>query len=472
MWPTVSTKDVRGLVTKQVVTVFGTKDNMVTDIECRVGCRIIFTHKSLIFFVFVRDFEYICSMLRAYKYRLYPTQEQAEFFEKSFGCVRVVFNRTLDYMSMFWIGGGNSVTRIAAQSQLTILKDVYPWMGDVNSQSLQYAVKQCSDGFVNWWQHRAAHPLPKRKRAQRQSFHNPQNCSVNWKRGTISIPKCRDIKVVLHRPFYGTIKDMTVSRESAGRYYVSILVDTAIELTAVNTVIDADTSIGVDLNCGDVVCSDGRRFDCPRAMRKAEAKLRREQRHLSKKVKGSANYARQRRVVAKHHTKVKNIRRDWLHKVTHELTHDSQVCTVFIEDLNVRGMQRNPHLAKSVSDAAFGEFVRQLTYKGDWYGVNVVKIDRWAPSSKTCNVCGYRNRALALNQRAWTCVCCGTRHDRDLNAAKNIKSFGLSALPPDRREVKPADCPPVDERHSSNDLRSSDRLNQEKFRGVTDAPAL
>ena len=415
-------------------------------------------------------------MLRAYKYRLYPTAEQAEFLSRSFGCCRVAYNRTLDYMSMYWIGGGNSVSRFAAQAQLVALKEIYPWLDEVNSQSLQYVVKQCVDGFKNWWEHRADHPVPKRKDA-RQSFHNPQHCSVDWKHGSISVPKCKDIKAVLHRPFYGTIKDITISKCSGDRYYASVLVDTAIRELERDAVIDEKTSIGIDLNCGDIVCSDGRRYVNPKALKHAERRLRLQQRSLSRKQPGSNNRARQKHIVSKCHAKVRDKRHDFLHKVTHELTHDSQVRTIFIEDLNVRGMQRNHHLAKSVSDAAFGEFVRQLTYKGRWYGVNVVKIDRWAPSSKTCSACGRVYRGLKLSQRNWTCVCCGTYHDRDYNASVNIKSFGLMALPPDKREVKPVDRPTVDDRRSLNGLRSSGGKSpsgrkQEKIRGVTDAPCL
>ena len=409
-------------------------------------------------------------MLRAYKYRVYPTPEQADFFSRSFGCCRFVYNRTLDYMSMWWNGSGCSVGRFAAQAQLAAMKECYFWLGEVNAQSLQYAVKQCADGFANWFAKRAKHPLPKRKDA-RQAFHNPQHCSIDWEHGLISIPKCPNLKAVLHRGFRGTVKDVTISRESGDRYYASVLVDTALALLAADSVVKASLSIGIDLNCGDIVCSDGRRFVCPHAYRKAEARLRREQRRLSRKQKGSKNREKQRRVVSGCHARIADVRHDFLHKVTHELTHDSQVRTVFIEDLDVRGMQRNHHLAKSVNDASFGEFVRQLTYKGQSYGVNVIRIGRWDASSKTCSVCGAVNRALKLSDREWTCVCCGTRHDRDYNASVNVKSFGLAALPPDRREVKPADCPPVDDRRVSG-LRSSDRLNQEKFRGVTDAPAL
>ena len=415
-------------------------------------------------------------MLRAYKYRLYPTVEQAEFFSRSFGCCRVAYNRTLDYMSMYWIGGGNSVSRFAAQAQLVALKEIYPWLDEVNSQSLQYVVKQCVDGFKNWWEHRADHPVPKRKDA-RQSFHNPQHCSVDWKHGMISVPKCNDIKAVLHRPFYGTIKDITISKCSGDRYYASVLVDTAIRELERDAVIDENTSIGIDLNCGDIVCSDGRRYVNPKTLKHAERRLHLQQRSLSRKQPGSNNRARQKHIVSKCHAKVRDKRHDFLHKVTHELTHDSQVRTIFIEDLNVRGMQRNHHLSKSVSDAAFGEFVRQLTYKGRWYGVNVVKIDRCAPSSKTCSACGRVYRGLKLSQRNWTCVCCGTHHDRDYNASVNIKSFGLMALPPDKREVKPVDRPTVDDRRSLNGLRSSGGKSpsgrkQEKIRGVTDAPCL
>lgn len=410
-------------------------------------------------------------MLKAYKYRLYPTPEQAEFFARSFGCCRVVYNRTLDYMSMYWIGGGVGVSRFAAQAQLVAMKEYMPWLSEVNAQSLQHAVKQCADGFTNWWKHRAKHPLPKRKHA-RQAFHNPQNCSVDWKSGRIDIPKCKGIRAVLHRPFHGRIKDVTISLESGGRYYASVLVDTAVEAVKAGRVVCPDTSIGIDVNIGGIVCSDGRVFANPKPLVKVEAKLRREQRRLSRKAKGSANRARQRLVVSRLHARVADIRHDFLHKVTHELTHDSQVRTIFIEDLNVKGMQRNPHLAKSLSDVSFGEFFRLLAYKGEWNGVNILKIDRWFPSSKTCSACGAVNGSLKLGERRWTCVCCGTCHDRDYNASLNIKSFGLMALPPDRREVKPVDCPPVDDRRPRGGLRSSDRLKQEKFRGVTDAPAL
>ena len=410
-------------------------------------------------------------MLRAYKYRLYPTAEQAEFFSKSFGCCRVAYNRTLDYMSMLWCGAGVSVSRFGAQEQLTSLKEIYPWFGEVNSQSLQYAVKQVADGFRNWWEHRASHPLPKRKK-DRQSFHNPQNCSVDWKRRTLSIPKCKDIPIVLHRSFYGQIKDVTVSMDPDGKHYASILVDTAISEKPCGQV-EQSTTIGIDTGVKTfAVCSDGREFSTPHFAKYAEKRLKHYQRELRHKTKGSSGWKKVQHHIARIHAKVANQRLDYIHKVTYTLTHDSQVRTICIEDLNVKGMLRNHHLAYSIADASIGRFYSVLEYKCRWEGINLVCIGRWDASSKTCSACGEVNRRLKLSDRQWTCMCCGTHHDRDYNASVNIKSFGLRmTLPSDRREVTPVDCPPVDDRRLAG-LRSSDRSKQEKFRDVTDAPCL
>lgn len=184
------------------------------------------------------------------------------------------------------------------------------------------------------------------------------------------------------------------------------------------------------------------------------------QKRLSRKQKGSANRNKARIRVARLQEYIANCRRDNLHKITHALTHDSQVRTICMEDLNVKGMIRNHHLAQSVADASFGMFLTMLEYKCKWYGVNLVKIDRFAPSSKTCGKCGYVYKGLKLSERSWTCPNCGTRHDRDFNAACNIKEFGLKALPMERGEVKPVDYPLVDDRPRV--LKSNDRKKQEK----------
>lgn len=410
-------------------------------------------------------------MLRAYKYRLYPSTEQAEFFAKSFGCCRVVYNRTLDYMSMMWSGCGVNVERLGAQAQLPSLKEIYPWLGEVNSQSLQYAVKQVVDGYRNWWEHRTKHPHLKNKHS-RQSFHNPQHCSVDWRHRTLTIPKCSNISIVLHRPFYGKIQDVAISREPDGRYYASILVDTALKEICCQDV-EISTTIGIDTGIKTfAVCSDGREFATPHFARAQEKRLKRYQRQFRLKEKGSRNREKQNRKIARIYSHISNQRLDYIHKVTYELTHDSQVHTICIEDLNVKGMMKNHHLAYSLADASIGKFYDILAYKCKWYGVNLVTIGRWDASSKTCSVCGNQYRKLKLSERNWTCSNCGTRHDRDLNAARNIRNFGVvRALPPDRREVTPVDCPPVDDRRLA-DLKSRDRENQEKICGVTDAPVL
>lgn len=370
-------------------------------------------------------------MLRAYKYRLYPTAEQEAFFLKSFGCCRVAYNRTLDYMSMMWCGGGVGVSRFGAQEQLTSLKEIYPWFSEVNSQSLQYAVKQVADAFKNWWEHRAAHPLLKCKKG-RQSFHNPQKCSVDWQHKTLNIPKCKGISISLHRSFYGKIKDVTISRNSNRKYYASILVDTAISEKPYSAV-DEATTIGVDTGVKTfAVCSDGREFPTPHFAKAAEKRLKHYQRELRHKTKGSANWKKVQHHIATIHAKIANQRLDYIHKVTHQLTHDSQVRTICIENLNVKDMFKNHNLAYSITDASIGKFYSILEYKCRWEGINLIRIGRWDASSRTCSACGEVNHRLKLSDRQWTCTSCGSIHDRDYNASVNIKSFGLRmALPPD-----------------------------------------
>lgn len=410
-------------------------------------------------------------MLRAYKYRLYPTAKQCEFLAQQFGNIRRVYNLALDMRCMLWNGAGQSVSRLATQAQLVEWKEMYPYLALSNSQSLQYAVKQVDDAFTNWWKHGARHPLPKRKR-DRQTFHNPQRCSVDWNGKTLTIPKCKDIPIVLHRPFYGRIKDVTVSMDPDGKYYASILVDTAISEKPCGQV-EQSTTIGIDTGVKTfAVCSDGREFSTPHFAMAQAYRLKHYQRELRHKQKGSKSYRETLLHIAKIHSKVANQRLDYIHKFTHKLTHDSQVRTICIEDLNIKGMMHNHHLAYSLSDVSIGKFYDILRYKCKWYGVNLITIGRWDASSRTCSACGEVNRSLKLSDRQWTCMYCGTHHDRDYNASVNIKQFGLrQILPGDNREVTPVDCSTVDDRRLAG-LRSSDRSKQEKFRGVTDAPDL
>ena len=284
---------------------------------------------------------------------------------------------------------------------------------------------------------------------------------MDFEKGTITIPKVKGIPAVLHRKFKGTVKTVAISKTPSGKHFASVLVDTDLQKLPTSA-IDGDTALGIDLGIKTLaVCSDGRTFDNPKNLQKSVDRLKLLQKRLSRKQKGSSNRNKARIKVARLHEHIANCRRDNLHKVTYALTHDNQVRTICMEDLNVKGMMSNHHLTQAVGDASFGMFLTMLEYKCKWYGINLVKIDRFAPSSKTCSKCGHVYKGLKLSERSWTCPECGTLHDRDFNAACNIKEIGLKAIPTERGEVKPVEKPPVDERATKH-LRSGAPKKQGK----------
>lgn len=406
-------------------------------------------------------------MLRAYKYRLYPTDEQKILFAKTFGCCRFVYNWALNIKIEAYKADKRSIGNIELTNRMkSELKAEHKWLSEVNSQSLQSVLRNLDTAYRNFFRDTHAVGFPKFKsRKNHQSFQCPQHCSVDFQKGTISVPKAKGVPAVLHRRFKGTVKTVTISMAPSGKYFASVLVDTAMaELPTVP--MERDTTLGIDLGVKTLaVCSDGSTFDNPKNLGHSLQRLALLQRRLSRKQKGSANRDKARGKVAKLQERIANQRKDALHKATHALTHDSQVRSICIEDLNVKGMVRNHHLAQSITDASFGMFRTMLEYKCRWYGINLVTIDRFAPSSKRCNFCGYIYKSLKLSERAWSCPICGTRHhDRDLNAARNIKDFGLLTLPTERGDVKPVDCPTMDDRPRV--LRSRGRMKQEKVRAL------
>ena len=409
-------------------------------------------------------------MLRAYKYRIYPTDEQKVLFAKTFGCCRFVYNWALNLRIEAYKSDKRTVPYKEIQDcMVNELKAEHEWLKEVNSQSLLYSLRNLETAYTNFFRNTKAVGFPKFKsRKSRQSFLCPQHCRVDFERGTITIPKAKDIPAVLHRKFRGAVKTVTVSMSPSGRYFASVLVDTSIqELQAAEP--QEKTTVGIDLGVKSlVVCSDGRTFENPKNLQRSLHRLAMLQKRLSRKQKGSANRDKARVKIARLQEHISNCRKDNLHKITHTLTHDSQVRTICMEDLNVKGMQRNHHLAQAVVDASFGMFLTMLEYKCRWYGVNLIKIDRFAPSSKTCGKCGHIYKGLKLSERSWTCPECGTHHDRDFNAACNIKDFGLKALPTERGKVKPVDCPLVDDRPRV--LKSNGRMKQEK-RGLLQSEA-
>ena len=401
-------------------------------------------------------------MLRAYKYRIYPTEEQKVLLAKTFGCCRFVYNWALNLKIEAYKLEKKSVAYKEVQNRMVNeLKKENQWLTEVNSQALLNSIRNLDTAYKNFFRDTHAVGFPRFKsRKNRQSFQCPQHCSVDFGKGTVSIPKAKDIPAVLHRRFKGTVKTVTVSMTPSGKYFASVLVDTAIQELPVSP-IQGDTALGIDLGIKSLaVCSDGRTFDNPKNLQHSLDRLALLQKRLSRKQKGSANRNKARIRVARLQEHIANCRKDNLHKITHVLTHDSQVRTLCMENLNVKGMQSNHHLAQAVGDASFGMFLTMLEYKCRWYGVNLVKIDRFAPSSKTCGQCGYVYKGLKLSERSWTCPECGTHHDRDFNAACNIKEFGLKALPTERGKVKPVDCPTVDDRPRV--LKNRGRKKQEK----------
>ena len=405
-------------------------------------------------------------MLRAYKYRIYPTEAQKVLLAKTFGCCRFVYNWALNLKIEAYKQEKKSIGNVELTNRMkSELKAEHDWLSEVNSQSLQSALRNLDTAYKNFFRDTHAVGFPRFKsRKNKQSFQCPQHCSVDFGKGTISIPKAKNIPAVLHRKFKGTVKTVTISMTSSGKYFASLLVDTGLQELKPSEPV-RESAIGIDLGIKSLaVCSDGRTFDNPKNLQGSLDRLALLQKRLSRKQKGSSNRNKARIRVARLQEHIANCRKDNLHKITYALTHDSQVRTICMENLNVKGMQRNHHLAQAVGDASFGMFLTMLEYKCSWYGVNLIKIDRFAPSSKTCGKCGYVYKGLKLSERSWTCPECGTHHDRDFNAACNIKEFGLKALPTERGKVKPVDCPLVDDRPRV--LKSNDRKKQEKRGGI------
>ena len=368
-------------------------------------------------------------MLRAYKYRIYPTDDQKVFFAKTFGCCRFVYNWALNIKIKAYQERKETLGNVYLTNLMkSELKAEHEWLYEVSSQALQSALRNLDMAYTNFFRNTKAVGFPRFKsRKDKQSFLCPQRCHVDFQNNTISIPKAKNIPAVLHRKFKGTIKTVSISMTPSGKYFASILADTSIQKVSASEP-DFETALGIDLGIKSLaVCSNGKIFENPKNIRKHIARLALLQRRLNRKKKGSSNRNKARIKVARLQERIANCRKDNLHKITYALTHDSQVRTICMESLNVKGIQSNHRLAQSVNDAAFGMFQSLLEYKCDWYGINLIKIDRFSPSSKMCGKCGFIYKNLTLRERTWTCPECGTFHDRDINAACNIKIFGFNS---------------------------------------------
>jgi putative transposase len=364
-------------------------------------------------------------MLKAYKYRIYPTIDQQKKIDHTIDVCRLVYNLALEVNIRAYKEHGVKISSFGLCYQLVPLKKEFPWIAEVDSQALQASVKKIDAAFKNFYRGNG-YPKFKSKKNDVQSFQCPKGSrKVNWINSTITIPKIQGIPAKLSRRFEGKIKTCTVRKTATGKYYVTILVENGIEFT-VKRPISPETTIGLDLGISSyVVSSNGMIFEPNRFLKKKLKRLQCLQRRASRKVKGSKNREKANKCVAILHEKITNQRTDYIHKITTGLIRDNQTDTIVIEDLNIVGMLKNRNLSQAIFDISMGEFYRQLGYKCEWYGINLIKIGRFDPSSKRCSDCGEINKELTLDNREWVCQC-GSVHDRDFNAAKNIKWFGLN----------------------------------------------
>jgi putative transposase len=363
---------------------------------------------------------------RAYRYRFYPTAEQADLLNRTFGCVRYVYNRALAERSRAWTHERKRVTFADTCRMLTSWKaePETAWLYEVSNVALQQGLQHLQNAFANFWGKRAKYPNFKSRHKSRASA-TFTTSGFRYKDARITLAKMDaplDIRWSRPLPEGAEPSTVTVSRDAAGRWHVSILAETAVE-----TLPPVDSAVGIDAGISSLLTlSTGEKIANPRPERRDRERLAKAQRELSRKQKGSANRQKARRKAARVHARIADRRADFLHKLSTRVIRENQ--TVIIEDLSVRNMVKNHSLARAISGASWSEFRRMLEYKADWHGRTVIAVDRFYPSSKTCSACGAIVARMPLSVREWECARCGASHDRDVNAAKSIRAAGLAVL--------------------------------------------
>ena len=391
--------------------------------------------------------------LKGFKYRIYPTDAQMVFFAKTFGCCRFVWNKMLDEKLCAY----KKKERLKRFTP-TKYKEEFTFLREVDSLALCNVQLQIEKAFKDHFRNRKQFNLPKfKKKRDKQSYttNNTHNSiKVDFEKGLLYLPKLREgVKIELHRGFDGKIKSVTVSKTNDGKYFASILVETA---NRRNKVVEPKSkACGIDLGLEHFVTVTNDlgsyKVEHPKYLLKAEERLRRLQRSLSRKQKDSKNSEKARLRLARQHAYITNARNDFLHKLSKAIIDENQV--VVVEDINVKGLLKT-RLAKSISDSGWSKFLTYLKYKAEWYGRTFIQVDRFFPSSKLCHRCGHKNEDLALHDRTWCCPACGEKHDRDVNASINLYLVGLG-----RPEVTPVEQVLVDDR-SPNGLPKKPSCNE------------
>lgn len=361
---------------------------------------------------------------RAYKFRFYPNPEQIEQLAQTFGCSRFVYNHMLRLRTDAWYERQERIGYHETSALLTALKKQpeYEWLKEVSSVPVQQSLQHLQNAFTNFFAKRAGYPSFKSKHGKQSATYVATG--FKWDGKSLTLAKMKEplaIRFSRTIPKAAKVTTVTVSKDTAGRYFVSMLCDDAVAALPEET-----GRIGIDLGLTHfAILSTGEKIEAPNVFRRNEKKLAKLQRRLAKKQKGSKNRAKAKLKVARIHAKIADTRRDFTHKLSTRLIRENQ--TISLETLAVKNMVKNGTLAKSISDAGWSDFVRQLEYKAKWYGRTLVGIDKWYPSSKRCSVCGFVVSKMPLSVREWTCPECGAVHDRDINAACNILAAGLAA---------------------------------------------
>jgi len=375
---------------------------------------------------------------RAYRYRFYPTTEQEQLLRRTLGCVRLVYNKALSTRTQGWYERQERIDYKQTSAMLTDWKkqEDLEFLNEVSCVPLQQGLRNLQKAFANFWSGSAKYPNFKKKRSGGSAEFT--RSAFRWKDRQLWLAKCNEplpIRWSRALPENCEPSTVTVRLDASGRWFVSLLV----EDHTVKALAQIDKSVGIDAGITSLIAtSDGEKIPNPKHFKRLRYKLRQAQKALSGKVKGSNNREKARQQVARLHAKVADARTDFLHKLTTRLVRENQ--TIAVENLAVKNMMNNRKLAGAIADASWSELVRQLEYKCQWYGRTLVKIDRWFPSSKRCGNCGHVVDKLPLDEREWDCPECGTHHDRDINAAKNIKAAGLAVIVcganvrPDRHE--------------------------------------